>query len=134
MPREIQMSDLCFNGIRLFGIALGSARSVTKLEDELQHYRKQYLYRQGGTTMVPGADSYKLFSPNEGKDWYAINEDHQIMGTADDVYPGLLKHLDGMEVLTGHAGKYGPIDPSSLEGKDLLEKAGFTVAKEDFDN
>lgn len=130
MPRGIDMSGLCFSGIKLFGITFGSARSVTKMEDELQYHRKQYLYRQGGTTLVPGADSYKLFSPNGGKDWYAINEDHQIMGTADEVYSGLLKHLDGMEVLTGHVGKYGPIDPASTEGKDLLERAGFKVTEE----
>ena len=134
MPRGIQTTGWGFKGIRLFGIALGSARSVTGIEDRLRRQYGKFLYCQGATTMlldvmVPDANSYHLFSPNGGRDWYAIDEDDAIIGTADEVYPGLLAHLDGMEALTDHAWKNGPIDLASPEGRGLLEGAGFTVVE-----
>ena len=52
-----------------------------------------------------------------------------ILGEVEYVYPVLMEHLDGMDKLTDHVRKHGPIGsrPITDEDVDVLEDAGFTV-------
>lgn len=103
---------------------------------DLKNYRNTYLWKQGGTLLVPNATSYLLFSADGGKNWYALENPSEftgevkIRGTADKIYPGLLKNLHAMEALSEYVKKNGPLTFS--EGrkeieKKILEDAGYTV-------
>ena len=107
-------------------------------KEDLDYYKGTYLSKQGGTAMLKGFDilNYHLKSFDGGKIWYAIDNDKWfndkgliILGKADDVYPGLLSHLDGLDKLTKHVEDNGPIDPGQItqEQIDILDKAGIAV-------
>jgi hypothetical protein len=78
-----------------------------KLKSENEYYNKTFLKKQGGTTLIPNANNYNLQSFDAGKNWYAVdpkkdfdNFEIVILGTADSIYPGLLKHIEGIDKLT----------------------------------
>ena len=113
--------------------------SVRYKMSDLQDYKDTYLWKTGGTTLVPNANFYRLFSADGGKNWYAlenpskVTDEVKILGTADKIYPGLLKSLHAMDVLNEYIKKNGPLTFS--EGrreveKKLLEDAGFSVKTE----
>ncbi len=89
--------------------------------------------------MLEGFDdylNYHLKSFDGGKIWYAIDNDKWfndkgliILGKADDVYPGLLSHLDGLDKLTKYVEENGSIDPKQItqEQTDILDEAGITI-------
>lgn len=101
----------------------------------LEYYSKTYLHKQGGTTMTsPPIPSYDLRSFDGGKNWYAVESTQSggvnILGRAEQVYPGLLEHLQGMEELRAHVAKHGPITGLDEEGLKELERVGFTVERQ----
>ncbi len=142
--------------IAVIGVVVGfvigyrcHANSVRADLKTLRFYRKNYLRRQGGTVLVPGADNYEIASFDGGRNWYAVkdttlevttepdgscsrNYDYQIVGPAEVIYPGLVEHLCGMDALVAQVKEHGALTLGgtgfSSEVK-LLEQAGFTVKK-----
>jgi hypothetical protein len=105
---------------------------IRRLEHELNYYQKTFLRRQGGTSFKGGVLNYELRSLDCGKNWYAVDckeGEVKILGSAEDVYPGLLAHLDGMQALINYVEKNGPIGSRPFTQNDLeaLSKAGFKV-------
>ena len=120
-----------------WGFSHHQGKVASDMED-LAYYRNTYLWKSGGTTMVKNAYSYKLHSLDGGKNWYAIERTDDgrvvILGTAEEVFPGLLAHLSGMEALSDYVSKHGTITLSGdrFEGdRSVLEGAGFTIVGAD---
>ncbi|MCJ7793147.1 MAG: hypothetical protein MUP45_04185, partial [Candidatus Marinimicrobia bacterium] len=80
---------------------------------------------------------YDLRSYDGGLIWYAVevtSEGLKILGKADEIFPGLISELEGMNNLIRYITEYGPLFSSlSFEGETaeherrLLEEAGFQV-------
>ncbi len=116
-------------------LALGA--SIVHLKDDLKlsnlrlDQTTQHLdSKVGGTMLLTGEwISYNLKSYDDGKHWYAIEYGDDwgitILGEAEEVYPGLLKHIDAMDRLTDHVNTNGPI--ASESDFDLLRDVGFEV-------
>jgi len=103
-----------------------------KIKDQqamLSWYHRNYQHKIGGTSFIPNADSYRLFSYDGGKNWYALGDEDEIIGTAEEVFPGLLNHLDGWDRLEEYARKNGPINACGITGEEtrLLQDANLTV-------
>jgi hypothetical protein len=110
----------------------------------LKEYRKNNISKSGGTSLYypPNWDvstdgkffNYHLMSFDGGKNWYAVDkkklfDEIVILGSVDDVYPGLVKYLSGMSELTKHVTKNGPIDVTKQKDLDVLKNSGFDVIK-----
>jgi hypothetical protein len=117
------------------GYTLGHFRykkKVTRDLKELDYYKKKYLWKQGGTQEY---SSYNLRSFDGGLTWYAVDVDSKtkaltIKGQAEEVFPGLMAHLDGWDRLFDYVSKKGPITFSGNRAADdlkVLENAGFEV-------
>ncbi|GEM_PF-3112238 len=120
---------LAFGG----GITYEKENSAWKTK-ESDYYRQTYLQKQGGTTLVPGANSYDLRSFDGGKNWYAVEQTKEsgmkILGPADKIYPGLLEHLYAFETLVKYVELNGPATLSGSRAKTdkaILDAAGLTV-------
>jgi hypothetical protein len=77
---------------------------VATSKDRLDRAFRHWDSKTGGTTLIEGAGSYNLKTFDSGKNWYAIKYNDEwgmeIIGKAEDVYPGLLSHLTGMDALS----------------------------------
>lgn len=109
-------------------------RSSSWKDKEIAYYQGTYLRKQG---FAIGFDDYELLSFNGGKRWYAVIRDGEgavvIRGSADEVFPGLLEHLQGMDALIAYAKKNGPITlvgPNASAELKVLQRAGFMVMRE----
>lgn len=80
--------------------------------------------------------NYDIRSWDGGKVWYAVEIDKdcvdglwgiKILGRANDLYPGLVQHIQSWDVLTKYVEKYGSINPNDPEGMKLLEGVGATI-------
>lgn len=107
-------------------------RAFLRDSQSLAYYERTMLHKQG---FAMGFGSYELRSFDGGKLWYAVERGENgaviIKGTADEVFPGLLKHLDAMDALVEYAKKNGPLTLSGARATDdrsMLENAGFVVS------
>lgn len=99
-----------------------------RYEDSTQHWGS----KSGGTSLLTGTNiNYNLRTFNSGKTWYAVELDSDwgmtIIGESEEVYPGLLDHIEAIDRLTQHVQENGAIDLSNLDNIKLLEDAGFEV-------
>jgi hypothetical protein len=106
----------------------------------VDYANKTYLVKQGWTKMW-GTDtngmSYNLRSFDGGRNWYAASIPHGpgqndgviILGKADEIYPGLRKHLDDTDTLTEYVSKHGPLTLANDAEIQMLENVGFTVKR-----
>jgi hypothetical protein len=97
----------------------------------LAYYEKTYLRMQGSST---GFGTYELLSFDAGKRWYAVERGEEnaviIRGPAEEIFPGLIAHLDAYDRLFEYVKKNGPLTLTGERAKAdraLLEEAGFTV-------
>lgn len=103
-----------------------------RIREQLAKYQHTYLYKSGWRSDV---GNYLLFSPDGGVTWYALERNSgtgglDILGTAEEIYPGLLNHLEGMERLVAYVKKHGPIGAQGkITESDLsvLSGAGLSV-------
>ena len=102
---------------------------LTQSERTLSRITQHLDSKTGGTKLLTGDISYNLKTFDGGKHWYATEYDEDwgviILGEAEEVYPGLLKHLDALDNLVSH----GPITNSA--DLDLLRAVGFTVTEKE---
>ena len=119
--------------LALLGNSIILMRSENKrLLREVGFYQTTYLRRQGGIAKSDEFLNYDLRSLDGGLTWYAVQREGgvvKVIGEVNEVYPGLLDHLIGMDALVVHVQKYGPIGANGVSTDDLrvLSGAGFTV-------
>ena len=94
---------------------------------DLAYYRRTYLTKSGFTTFHGEGINYSLISIDAGKTWYATNQEREILGLAEVIHPGLLKHVQGTSELMAYVLKHGPLDLGNVKDMALLKGAGFTV-------
>ncbi len=114
---------LGINHINLKGDLARSERTLSRVTQHLDS-------KSGGTKLLTGEMiNYNLKTFDGGKHWYAVERIDAggviILGEAEEVYPGLLKHLDALDNLISH----GPITNSA--DLDLLRAVGFTVTEKE---
>jgi len=116
-----------------------------RLERDNKYMSETYLRKHGGTSTYGegeiGKDfvNYDLRSWDAGKNWYAVDYDFdtetvKIMGEAEEVYPGLLKHLEAWDALTNHVIENGSITLNgdrAQKDAEILNNAGFEIKKGD---
>jgi len=91
--------------------------------------------KSGGTSMLTDGEfiNYQLKTFDSGKTWYAIEYDDDwgvtILGEAEDIFPGLLQHLEAMNELQQYVQENGPIRGFQSGEIKLLENAGFEVTE-----
>ena len=122
-------------------------RDYERMKERQEDRMKIHLRHQGGSALYypPNWDkekdgshfNYEIRSWDGGMNWYAIDHDFdskefKILGDAEELYPGLLEHIIGMDQLTKHVQDNGSIklDGTDPLGVDALENAGFTVKKD----
>jgi hypothetical protein len=121
----------------LLVLVLGGAwylehQQLVRVQKDLANYRQTYLYRNGVNKEYP--EGYRLLSVDGGKTWYATERREDgvvvILGEADKVYPGLVRHLAAWDALMEYVRQHGPLTfsgPDAERQRQLLERAGFTV-------
>lgn len=86
--------------------------------------------------------NYHLKSWDGGKTWYAVEYDEdcvdglwglKILGLAEELYPGLIDHINGWDNLVEYVKEHGPISPEDTAGLLALKNAGFDVIKTEKD-
>lgn len=122
----------------LIFLIIGFYKGRNSLGSEMKNlkaYKERYLYKQGIDIKF---GKYDLISLDGGKRWYAFeysqdnNWEIMIKGPAEEIFPGLLAHLNGFDALIKYARENGPISFSERTiGKDIeiLEGAGFNIIK-----
>jgi len=146
------MTNILIFGLAMLilGFSIGSFIFKPKKEEfkrlkSNQEYRDStYLSKQGGSSLYhpPKWDvkkdgkffNYRLNSWDGGKNWYVVDynfdtKEFKILGEVNELYPGLLKHVIGMDNLLKYAEENGPIDGTDPRGIEVLEDVGFTVEK-----
>lgn len=105
-----------------------------RLSKSVDYLLERYQIKSGGTSLFNGKMlNYNLQSFDGGKIWYACEygKDWEviILGKAEEIYPGLVKHLDAWDKLTKYVEKNGAIGskPITEEEKQMLKDANFTV-------
>lgn len=113
-------------------------RQVDRSKIDLRHSGAGILYYPPTWDKDKDGDSfnYELRSWDGGKIWYAVEFDKdcidgqwglKILGRSNELYPGLLEHIEGWDKLLKYVEDNGPIGVSSSDGRKALEDAGFTV-------
>ena len=108
--------------------------NLKRANRDLDYYHSTYKIRTGATSLWDGSNGemlcYQLQSFDGGINWYVMRSDGKntyVQGNVENVYPGLLKHLNAMDNLTQRIEASGPLNPSNPEDMNFLKNAGFTV-------
>lgn len=133
MQAAIVFAVLVAIALSALGGSYFQKQAFTKDARSLSYYQETFLRKQGWSQ---GFGRYELLSFDGGKRWYAVERNDGgavvILGTADEVFPGLLSRLYGMDALVAYTKKNGPITLLGARAKTdrgLLEAAGFTVTE-----
>lgn len=109
-------------------------RRVKSMQRELDHYHNTYKIRQGATSLWAGSKgemlNYYLESFDGGLNWYVMRQDgnnRYVQGNVENVYPGLLKHLNAMDALTQRVESRGPLNLGDSQDVKFLQNVGFQV-------
>lgn len=101
-----------------------------QLKTEAGYYQRTHLQKSGYSQ---GWGNYDLRSLDGGINWYAVastNGGVVILGSADQVYPGLVEHILAMGRLYSYVESNGPVvvgTTISSAQSNLLERAGFVI-------
>lgn len=74
--------------------------------------------------------TYELRSFDDGLNWYVIRRNKNnvyVQGNAENVYPGLLQHLNAMDELYRRVKENGPLNISNSDDLNCLKNAGFEI-------
>jgi hypothetical protein len=96
---------------------------------DIKYFESTY-QRQQGWSQAFG--KYDLRTFDGGKNWYAVTDTDKgvtILGTAEEIHPGLLAHNAGMDALLKSVKQNGPVDISNPDQLKLLTNAGFSISK-----
>lgn len=128
-------------GLFIFSEYLPMKGKLKRIEERQANRNKLELSHAGGGALYTPPDwkekyfNYTLRSWDGGKTWYAIEYDREceggwgirILGEVDTLYPGLLKHIEGMDAFSKYIDEKGTIDGTDPEGLKILENAGFIL-------
>lgn len=128
---------ILFGLLVIAGVVMGHDHFSTKLssaERTIEYLTRHTDSKSGGTVLLTGDwINYNLKTFDSGKTWYAIEYDAgwgmTILGKAEDVYPGLLDHIEAIDRLSEYANNNGPLSFGTRSEIKLLEDAGFTVTE-----
>jgi hypothetical protein len=116
------------------GLATTTKKELNKQLEIVKNYETTYLTKHGGTRLNNDEMlCYNLLSFDGGKIWYAFeygkNSEVLIMGTAENVYPGLLAHLDAWDKIRAYMDEHGAINQDSItpELQELMDKAKLKI-------
>lgn len=133
-PVIVTIGAMIFVIIVLVFALYSSNEREQRLAKSIDRLTERYQSKGGATTMYNGTNlSYNLQSFDGGKIWYACeygkNWELNILGKAEDVYPGLMKHLAAWDKITEYVEKHGAIGSKAIteEEKQMLRDANFTV-------
>jgi len=140
LQRNLGIVFVLFICSLIFGIA--SAYFCKKTEDKLnreisrrENTEKFMDSKSGGTRLWPGSHgefiNYNLRTFDGGRTWYVVNYDHDfrmtIVGESEKIYPGLLKHLDALNVVEERVVNKKTFDVKNKDDLKMLNDAGFSV-------
>ncbi len=123
--------------LAMLAIILALGVSIFSLKDDLAqsertltHITRHLDSKTGGTSLLTGdMISYNLKTFDGGKHWYATEYDEDwgviILGEAEEVYPGLLEHIEAMDKIYTWSSVIGTPPPV-----DLLRAVGLVEEKE----
>ena len=111
-----------------------------KLAQNEERY-KYWKTKVGSTSILKSRPNetikYLLHTFDDGATWYAAEQDKdnkmKILGKANDVYPGILEHIDIIDKLVDKSksdtslGEDIRVDLRKKENHELLRKIGFEV-------
>lgn len=107
---------------------------VARMQRELDYYASAYKCRNGVTSLWSGSNgemlTYELRSFDDGLNWYVIRRNKNnvyVQGNAENVYPGLLQHLNAMDELYRRVKENGPLNISNSDDLNCLKNAGFEI-------
>ena len=139
-------------GIALHALIAPDLRDYKNMKERQEERSKVDLRHSGGGILYfpPNWDkekdgdsfNYDLRSWDGGKVWYAVEFDKdcvdglwglKILGRADELYPGLIDHIEGWDSLLDYVSKHGPISSEDTAGIRALKNAGFNIIKTDKD-
>ena len=90
----------------------------------------------GGTMLLTGEwINYNLKTYDDGAHWYAIEYNDEwgvvILGEAEEIYPGLLAHIDAWDKITKRVAERGPISLEDITDEDIqaLQRIGLEVTE-----
>ena len=117
------------------------APAKTKSEQRsLDYFDENYLSKQGFTKMYGDGKgiNYNLKSFDGGKNWYVVqynfdSEELKVLGSVNDVYPGLMDNLDNWDKLLKYVKSNGPLGNNgtfSEEDKKIMKKVGLETKKD----
>ena len=111
-------------------------RENTRLREGKDYFNKTYLRKYGATALWDASRemvNYDLRSFDGGKMWYAVRCEGEfkdyinVLGHADEVYPGLLQHLAAVEELENDVKNNGSLNLTDPRSISNLAKIGFMV-------
>ena len=139
-------------GIALHALIAPDLRDYKNMKERQEERSKIELSHSGGGVLYFPPDwdkekdgesfNYNLRSWDGGKTWYSVEFDKEcvgdlwgltILGRADELYPGLIDHINGWDDLVNYVTEHGPISGDDTAGLNALKKAGFDVIKTDKD-
>ena len=133
MRKNLVLAFAVTIAVYCFVALLFSTQSNTQLQKELDRYKSHYIYQAGITVLGDKTINYQLVTLDGGQNWYVYsigdNREVQIIGPVEEVYPGLIEHLTGLEALIGYVEEHGPIDIGRLspEAQQILNEASITI-------
>jgi len=137
-------------GIALHALIVPDLQDYKNMKERQEERSKIELSHNGGGCLYFPPDwdkekdgesfNYNLKSWDGGKVWYAVEYDEdcvdglwglKILGLAEELYPGLIDHIEGWDNLVEYVSEHGPISINDTTGLNALKKAGFDVIKTD---
>jgi hypothetical protein len=102
------------------------------IESSVDWYREAYKFKIGATEKY---GSYVLLSLDNEQTWLAreyIDGKMIIKGYVEDIFPGLIKHLDALDNLITYHKKRGTITQNNIEeAKTILDDLDIKVVKKE---
>lgn len=121
-------------GVALPNFLQAHFEKISRMKQDLEFYRKTYLYKSGMTTMWPGSKgealNYELQSFDEGRNWYVMRRDgdnRYVQGNVENVYPGLMKHLNAVDAVFDRVKERGPLNPTNPTDLEFLKGIGVSI-------
>lgn len=118
--------------VALLSLAWNNANErADRAEQTIERITEHTDSKSGGTSLLTGINiNYNLRTFDGGKTWYAVEIDRDwgmtILDESNDVYPGLLNHIEAMDKLIEHVKQNGSIGVDDIQ---LLKDAGFEVKR-----
>lgn len=90
----------------------------------IKDFYSNHLYRDGWNDEF---GSYRLRSFDDGVSWYVFDAD-TLLGNADSIYPGLIKHIEAWDNITKFVKENGTINETNYKLLESdLNEVGITI-------